>query len=71
MKALKTTFKDPKTGYIFLDKQTGSGLIFKTVTGLHRKTKVDYEFLFNIFSRCKLNELETKEYRIIKTKIEH
>lgn len=56
--------------YIYLNKLTKEARIFGSITALSNAKGIKPDNLYTIFSRNKVKEHETNEYRIIKTKIE-
>ncbi len=56
--------------YVHINKQTNEVRIFGSVKNLSNDLKIPIDNLYTTFSRKKLKEHETNEYRIIKTKIE-
>jgi hypothetical protein len=56
--------------YAHINKQTSEVRTFGSVKSLSNTLKIPIDNLYTIFSRKKLKEHETNDYRIIKTKIE-
>ena len=56
--------------YVHINKQTSEVRIFGSVKSLSNALKIPIDNLYTTFSRKKLKEHETSEYRIVKTKIE-
>ena len=56
--------------YVHINKQTNEVRTFGSVKSLSNALKIPIDNLYTTFSRKKLKEHETNEYRITKTKIE-
>ncbi|WP_372938711.1 hypothetical protein [Seonamhaeicola sp.] len=56
--------------YIYINKQTKEARIFGSIKSLSNATGIKPDNLYTIFSRNKAKEHETKDFRIVKTKIE-
>lgn len=56
--------------YVHINKQTNEVRTFGSVKNLSNSLKIPIDNLYTTFSRKKLKEHETNEYRIVKTKIE-
>lgn len=56
--------------YVHINKHTNEVRTFGSVKSLSNALKIPIDNLYTTFSRKKLKEHETNEYRIVKTKIE-
>jgi hypothetical protein len=56
--------------YIYINKETDEARVFGSIKALSKAMKIKPDNLYSKFSRKKLKEQETNEYRIVKTKIE-
>lgn len=56
--------------YVHINKQTNEVRAFGSIKSLSKSLKIPIDNLYTTFSRKKLKEHETNEYRIVKTKIE-
>lgn len=56
--------------YVHINKQTNKVRVFGSVKGLSNALKIPIDNLYTTFSRKKLKEHETTEYRIVKASIE-
>lgn len=56
--------------YVYINKQNNEVRAFGSVKSLSNALKIPIDNLYTTFSRKKLKEHETNDYRIIKTKIE-
>lgn len=57
-------------GYIYINKKTKEVRIFGSIKALSNSIELPIDNLYTIFSRKKLKEHETKDYRIVKANIE-
>jgi len=56
--------------YIYISKIDKEARVFGSIKSISNALKMPIDNLYTIFSRKKLKEHETNEYRIIKAKIE-
>jgi hypothetical protein len=56
--------------YIYINKKTDEARVFGSIKALSVAMKIKPDNLYSKFSRKKLKEQETNDYRIVKTKIE-
>lgn len=56
--------------YVHINKKTNKVRVFGSVKSLSKALKIPIDNLYTTFSRKKLKEHKTDEYRIVKTKIE-
>ena len=56
--------------YVYINKQNNKVRTFGSIKSLSNALKIPIDNLYTTFSRKKLKEHETNEYRIVKTKIE-
>ncbi len=56
--------------YVHINKNTNNVRVFGSVKSLSNALKIPIDNLYTTFSRKKLKEHETSEYRIVKASIE-
>ena len=56
--------------YIYLNKETNEARIFGSLEKLSNETNLNVNTLYSKFSAKKLTDVETDQYRIVRTNIE-
>ena len=56
--------------YVHINKETNKVRVFGSIKSLSKALKIPIDNLYTTFSRKKLKEHETNEYRIVKARIE-